>query len=73
MRGLKPAMQYKIGVQMLFTLFKARNTELKVEMLMKLVTILDLIGMIFLEGNIIRHVDLILLIRGRQYNHQGQL
>jgi hypothetical protein len=35
MRGLKPTMQHKIGVQLLFTLFKARNIELKVEMLMK--------------------------------------
>jgi hypothetical protein len=35
MRGLKPVIQHKIGVQLLFTLFKARNIELKVEMLMK--------------------------------------
>ena len=35
MRGLKPTMQHKIGVQLLFMLFKARNIELKVEMLMK--------------------------------------
>lgn len=66
-RWLKPSIQDKIAVQILFMLFQARNMMLQAEMLMKkgMVAIIDLIGLILLGGRIMRQAHSVLLVRGK--------